>query len=101
MHSTRRSLLFVLAASACVAAASAFSSATVAARGAAGAVRAFALATAADVLGCLRLFADPKLQVQAMPPARQGLTARERRDLNDIPTMRPTVSPRWRMVPST
>lgn len=101
MHSTRRSLLFVLAASACLAVASAVSSATAAVREAGATVRTLAVATVAYVMDGLHLFADPKPEVQAMPHARQGLTSRESHDLNDSPTMRPTVSPRWRLVPST
>jgi len=93
MHSTRRSLLFVLAASACLAVASTVSSAAAVVRGAGATVRTLAVATAAFVLGGLRLFADQN-PVQIKAHARQGLTSRERHDLNDSPTMRPTVSPR-------
>lgn len=101
MHSTRRSLLFVLAASACLAVASALSSAAAVVRGAGATLRTLAVATAAFLLGGLRLFADQNpIQIKA-PHARQGLTSRERHDLNDSPAMRPTVSPRWRLVPST
>lgn len=94
MQSTRRSLLYVIAASACLAIASAVSYTMQAMRGIA------AVITSRVLLG-LTLFTDPKPQLQAAPDVRIGLTARQRHDLNDGPAMRPAVSPRWRMCPST
>ena len=94
MHSIRRSLLWGLAATACLAVASAF-------RSSATAARSLAVVTVAYVLVGLRLFVGQgPAQAKALHP-REELTARERDDLYESPAARPTVSPRWRMVPST
>jgi hypothetical protein len=94
MHSTRHRLVFALAAAACLAVAAVATEVAATCRRAGAAV-------AACLVGGLKLFTAPKLELQKVPHARQGLTARERHDLADGPTMRPTVNPRWRMCPST
>lgn len=93
MHSTRRSLVLVVAAAACLVV-----SASVTAVAATG--RHLLGLAAAYVLDGLSLFSDPKPKVQSQPEVRTGLTARERHDLHAAPNFRPTVMERWRMCPS-
>jgi len=57
-------------------------------------------AAAACVLDGLSLFSEPKPELQKMPHARTGLTARERHDLGHRPAERCSTLPQWRMCPS-
>lgn len=92
MQSTRRlSVVLAAAAAACLAFASNIVDTC---------RRAVSVATA-YVVDSLVLFAAPDHVAQVQPDVPTGLTARQRHDLNDGPTMRPTMSPRWRMCPST
>ena len=97
MHSIRRSLVLVVIG----VAAAALTRAIATVREHAEAAHSFMEAVRAHVLAGLRLFAAPEPMVRKLPEARACLTERQRHDLHASPVIRPTVSPRWRLVPST
>lgn len=105
MHSIRRSIVLVVIGAAAAALADAFVSAVasvhVSIRDRAESASSFAVEVGMRLLAVLRLFAAPAAVFQKLPVAWAGLTARQRHDIRAAPTMRPTVSPHWRLVPST